>query len=685
VKRTETNAETALHRGGGHALLLEAATLVAEGAAPESVFATLAPGLAELLAADALALVRVAAGAPPTVLAAHPADSAFDPAAQVPIRVRGRCWGFVAVRWAAGGSGQSAASLQRLEEFCELMVTAVANAESREQLRRIAEEQAALQRIATLTARAHDPEEVFAVVATEAGRVLDAETTRLMRIDDLAQEALVVASYGPLDPGMEVGALVSLSGQTLTRMMIDAGTVVRVDTTALEPGQLRTRLEQRGVRTAVIAPIVVDGRIWGSLGASWRRETTIDGIEEHVAGFASAVATALREASDREAIRELAAAQAALRRVATLVAGGAAPAEVLRAIAVEVNELMGVDATILARFDPPGTTATVMALASSLPSWAREGDVVPLEGDSTLTRVHDSGRPARIDDYRTVSGRIAERQRGAGRVASAGAPVTVEGRLWGAVIATWTAARAMPVAAEERLAEFTELIAVAIANSESSAELAASRVRVMLAGDEARRQIQRDLHDGAQQRLVSLALQLREAQRRARALVAGDPSVEARFEQLVQAVTDAGEELQRTARDLYPAGLERGGLQRALRGLARRAAIPLTLAIELPLRLPEPLEVVSYQIVQEAIHDAIKHGQASALTVKLTYANDSLELALTDDGACDGEPVPGTGLLALRDRVEALGGRLETGSAHGQGTEIVMRVTSVSRLQRLLT
>jgi signal transduction histidine kinase len=706
------------------AILRRAATLVAEERSPREIFTSVAPELVELVDAETISLVRLGQERLPIELATYPergpgearrSELSFEsgpiveamrddgaPAlialeqgdlvdaevsqglrtvAGAPIVVHGRLWGMTAAGWRVDASELPGDPLGRLAEFCRLLVTSIANRDSREALRRVADEQAALRRIATLTAEARDPEEIFAVVVAEACRVLDADNARLMRVTDDGESGVIVATSGHPAAGFQVGMTVSLAGEAspdLTR----EGRTVRVDTARLADGWLRLRLGQLGFRTATHGPILVDDRLWGVLAVSWRAEEPIGRIEEYVSHFASSVATAIREASDREAIAALASAQAGLRRVATVVAQGAAPIEVFRVIAVEVKQLMGVDASMLTRFEPDGR-AVVLSHATAVPTPVNEGDVLSLVGDSATARVYRSGRPARITSYRGVAGEIAAIQRTVGHTSSAGAPVMIEGQLWGAIVATWRAEQPMPPGAEDRLAEFTALIAVAIANSESRAELAASRMRVVIASDDARRRVQRDLHDGAQQRLVSLAIQLREAQHSARKLVGDDKSIDALFEGFAHELTEAGEELQSLARGLHPAALDHGGLERALRSLTRRSPIPVTLTLNLAERLPEPLEIACYYVVSETLANAIMHARATTLAVDVEQVGDEVTLTASDDGVGGADATRGTGLIGLRDRVEALGGRLEVVSPAGGGTSIVMRVGSAQRVPPL--
>jgi len=223
----------------------------------------------------------------------------------------------------------------------------------------------------------------------------------------------------------------------------------------------------------------------------------------------------------------------------------------------------------------------------------------------------------------------------------------------------------------QRLLGFTELVAMAVANTESRAELAASRARVVAAADDSRRRIERDLHDGTQQRLISLALQLRAAQRR---LPAGQQDVAAQWSRTAHGLTDAIEELRAITSGLHPAVLEKHGLAPALRELVRRGSLPVRLDVQVSGRLPERVEVAAYYVVSEALTNAAKHARASAVNVKLSVAEDALRLVVTDDGAGGADPSRGSGLVGLRDRVEAAGGVLEVTSPPGVGTSLVATI-----------
>jgi signal transduction histidine kinase len=264
---------------------------------------------------------------------------------------------------------------------------------------------------------------------------------------------------------------------------------------------------------------------------------------------------------------------------------------------------------------------------------------------------------------------LAEMLARLGVVSSVATPVMVEGRLWGAVIVS--SREELPGDTEERLEKFTELVATAIANAESKSALDASRRRIVTASDETRRRIERDLHDGTQQRLVSLGLALRAAE----ATVPPDwPDLQADLSQIAAGLAGAVEDLQELSRGIHPAILSRGGLVPALRTLARRSAIPVELDVSTDVHVPEPIEVAAYFVASEGLANASKHAEASRIELSLAQIEGRLLLAIRDDGVGGADRARGSGLVGLTDRVEALGGSLDIESRPGAGTQITVRL-----------
>jgi len=386
------------------------------------------------------------------------------------------------------------------------------------------------------------------------------------------------------------------------------------------------------------------------------------GTEARLAGFTELAATAIASAQASVELRGFAQEQAALRQVATLVARAAPPEEVFAAVAAQAGRLLRADVTLMSRYDPDGEATVVGAWAAAGATPAPLGTRLSLGGRDLHTLVFRSGRPARMDDYGDASTAAAGIARTAGVRSAAGVPVSVAGRLWGVIgIAS---GHELPPDTEARLAGFTELVATAIANAETQAALAASRARIVATTDQARRRIERDLHDGAQQRLVSLALLLRAAQ----AALPETGDMTQRLEGAVSEVNGVLEELREVARGIHPAILTESGLRPALRALARRSAVPVSLDVRVPGRLPEPVEFAAYYAVSEALTNVAKYAHASAAEVEIAAGDGVLQVDVRDDGPGGADFGRGSGLLGLKDRVEAAGGWISLQSEAGAGT-----------------
>lgn len=376
--------------------------------------------------------------------------------------------------------------------------------------------------------------------------------------------------------------------------------------------------------------------------------------------------------ASRDELQLLLEEQAALRRVATLVARGGSPDEVFRAAAVEVGDLLGTDIAALVRYQPNAMLTIVSYGGQSRAPGVRVpvGRAVPLELSSLAEVVLETGHTAHHDVESSPEGQAAL-MRELGATSAIGAPVVVEGRLWGLLIAAWAEPDRAPANAEGRMAQFTGLLATAIANADSQAELIASRARVVTAADETRRRIERDLHDGTQQRLVSLGLELRAAE----AMVPDElEDLRETVSHTADGLAEALGDLQEISRGIHPAILSRGGLGPALRALVRRSAVPVELDIRGERRLPQQVEAAAYYVVSEAVTNATKHAHASVVHVDIRETDSALELSVRDDGVGGAELGKGTGLIGLRDRVEALGGKIELASPVGRGTSLEVRL-----------
>jgi signal transduction histidine kinase len=373
------------------------------------------------------------------------------------------------------------------------------------------------------------------------------------------------------------------------------------------------------------------------------------------------------------ALAALAAEQAGLRRVATLVAQGASADDVLAAVAGEIGRLLPADYAAIGRHDAEGAGIMIVG------SWSRDPDPVGHPAGSSgdvrnvVQLVERTGRPARMQ----LGGAASEPGGQASALQSAvGIPINVEGRVWGVVIAASTRNEPLPDDTETRLGSFTELVSTAIANAEAHAALTASRARLVVTADEARRRFGRDLHDGAQQGFVTVLLRLRQAQAR---VPADLPEVAADLDRATSELHRAIDELRDFGRGIHPAMLAEHGLSPALRALVRQSTVPVELDLQTVGRLPEPIEVATYYVVSEALTNAAKHGHASSVSVRVEPVSDLLRVGIRDNGVGGAEFGGGSGLVGLKDRVEALGGRITVRSEPAKGTALSIELPLTAR------
>jgi signal transduction histidine kinase len=543
----------------------------------------------------------------------------------------------------------------------------------------LAEEQAALRRVATLVARGAMPEEVFSAVTEEVGRLLSVEYAGLGRYEP-DRMMTIVAGSGRRGGEIPVGRRFGLGGKNVNTLVFETGRPARVDSYAEATGPLGATARQYAIGSGVGTPVIVEGRLWGVMATYSSLEETLPAdTEARLASFTELLATAIANAESRTRLSRLAAEQTALRRVATLVARGVPPEELFAAVTEEVGRLLGAHLAGMARYESDDAVAVTV-----LATWAAEGEQHPLvpgpwplEGGDLASTVFQTGRPVRIDDYHGVPGRIAAFVRDElGVSSSVASPIVVEGRLWGVLFLHSKQTR-QPLApdTESRLTAFTELIATAIANAESRAALAASRARIVAAADETRRRIERDLHDGVQQRLVSLMLELQSAQ----AMERGETGeLKAQLARTARGLAGVMEELREISHGIHPAVLSNGGLGPALRALARRSAVPVELDLRAGRRLPEQVEVAAYYAVSEALANAAKHARASVVQVELDTDDAMVRVAIRDDGIGGADPARGSGLVGLSDRIEALGGALEVTSSADGGTTLLIEIPAAT-------
>jgi signal transduction histidine kinase len=423
---------------------------------------------------------------------------------------------------------------------------------------------------------------------------------------------------------------------------------------------------------AIVRPIrraaTLTGRLAGGDLAARLPETGVGEIGALQCAFNDMGASLERS---RDELAALADEQAGLRRVATLVAQGASADDVLAAVASEIGQLLPADYTLIGRYDVQGTEVTTVG------SWSWDGNVAGLPttmgvgGRNVFALVWQTRRPARIAPDVATSGPVAPYRRALGIRTAVGVPIHVEGRLWGIMWAASIHGEPMPDDTEIRLASFTELVSTAIANAEAQAALTASRARIVITADETRRRFERDLHDGAQQRFVAAALRVRAAQE---AVPPDLPEVATELDQAAAELTGAIDALRDFAQGIHPAILAEGGLQPALRKLARHSTVPVDLDVRTNGRLPERVEVAAYYVVSEALTNAAKHGHASSVTVRVEAAGDLLRVAIQDDGVGGAQFGRGSGLVGLKDRVEALGGGITLQSEPAAGTSLTVEL-----------
>jgi signal transduction histidine kinase len=352
-----------------------------------------------------------------------------------------------------------------------------------------------------------------------------------------------------------------------------------------------------------------------------------------------------------------------LTRLAQLIARGASPTELFTAVTMEIRQRYTATTARLIRYESDGS-ATVLANDGTVGTHVRVGGRWANYPECGLTQqIWRTGRPARVNDYRSLRG--GEFYVTEGLIGAVGVPIRVHGALWG-LIAIGSATGALPPDAEERLAEFTELTATAVATAQGRAEIAASRARIVAASDEVRRRIERDLHDGVQQRLMTLAMRLTAMAE----CTAASSRMRADLQDASNHLMTVMEEVREIARGIYPAILAQAGLGPALRTLARRSSAPARVRANLGSRLPREVEVAAYYVVSEALTNAVKYSRAQLIDITAEVRGPVLKVTVTDDGIGGADPTRGSGLIGLTDRVEALGGRLWLHSPHGDGTRI---------------
>jgi signal transduction histidine kinase len=369
-----------------------------------------------------------------------------------------------------------------------------------------------------------------------------------------------------------------------------------------------------------------------------------------------------------DALEELVRQHAALQRVAILVARQPSTVEVFAVVTREAGMLLRARMTALLRVESPQTAVIVAG-------WAQDATPVPvgsrgvLDGRGLVGRILRTGQAVRLEDFDDVGGAVAAEMRSLGISSGVAGPIVLGGRIWGALSAAWPHGERMPVDAEDRVAAFAELVSYAIDNAETRDELLASRARLVEAADEQRRRVVRDLHDGAQQRLVHAIMTLQLAHGR------GDAPPELR-RLVVEALEDtraAVDEVRELAHGIHPAVLTHRGLTAAVEALADRAPVPVH--VDIPeQRYPAFAESAAYFVAAEALTNVAKYARASTARVTATRRADALVIAIEDDGVGGATPTQGSGLSGLQDRVAAFDGTLIVDSPPGAGTRIRAKI-----------
>ena len=590
-----------------------------------------------------------------------------------PIVVQGQLWG-VAVATTRGEEPLPADSEPRMQEFTELVATAIANAQARREVATLADEQAALRRVATLVAEGVPPPEVFAAVARELGQLLGVDSTHLARYEPDGT-VTGVGSWSPHGNSAPVGIHVPLDGTTVTSLVHASGRPARLDGYEQASGEIADIIEGLGIRSSVGTPITVDGQPWGVMVASSNRPEPLAGdTEARIAAFTDLVATAISNTEARTETRRLADEQAALRRVATLVARGVPPGELFDAVAAEVGSLLGTDLATLFRYEGENTVRMLSIWTSDSES-LETPETWGVEELGLSRSTAEDNWTGRVDDWTQFSGPLARFVRDvAGVTSSVSSPIVVEGRLWGALAVHSRQDEPLPSDTEVRVSEFTGLVATAISNIQARSELSASRARIVVATDEERRRVVRDLHDGAQQRLVHTVVILNMA--RSALEDEGENAAELVSEALQHAEEATGE-LRELAHGILPSVLTDGGLRGGVGALASRMPVPVENAVSVD-RLPPAVEATAYFVVAEALTNVAKHSQASHAVVTAEMGDGTLRIEVRDDGV-GGANAAGSGLVGLADRLAALNGTLRLKSPADGGTLVAADIPVLQR------
>ena len=689
--------------------LRRVATLVAQGAEPERLFDAIAVEASRILGVDAISLIsydadtkmftQIAAthgpraamanggrwslddspigyliiktGQPgriddwahlPGPIAARHRENGLGQAVSAPIMVDGTLWGHIAAFGEAGEILPPGCET-RLADFAQLMATAIANVQARDELRSLSESQGALRRVATLVAQGAEPKTVFTAVAVEAARILGVGAVSLISYDaDTEMFTKIFGTHGQRSPVPD-GTTWPVAECPEGALAVRTGRPARVDNWASIPGEIAARHRAEGFGQAVAAPIIVNDAIWGHIAAYGEADEILPpGCEMRLADYTNLMASAISNAQVRDELRSLAEQQGtALRRVATLVAQQASPGTIFNAVAREASQALRVPRVDVGRSHEDGSVTLLGSTAGR--DLGRDHAFIK-SGEYVAGKVMETGHAARIDDWATLPAPDAEAAAAEGFRSVVGAPIFVEGTLWGVIVVL--ADEILRDDTETRLTDFTHLVASSISNVQARNNLIASRARIVTASDETRRRIERNIHDGIQQRIVALGLNLRAVRTRSPL----PREAQAGLDEVARDLEAVLEDIRVFSQGLHPALLSRSGLGPSLRALARRSPIPVNLDVAGGTRLPEPIETAVYYVVSEALANAAKYSQASEVSVTVLSDQAGVRATVADDGVGGAALGRSSGLIGLVDRVEALGGKFTLESPVGRGTTI---------------
>jgi signal transduction histidine kinase len=527
-----------------------------------------------------------------------------------------------------------------------------------DQLEQAADEQAALRRIATLVAGGATEADLAAAVSLEVGALFGAQSAAVVRWD--GDTIRVIGSWSS-DPARvrPAGAVVSYGGDTITARVVKTEAPARIDSPDdLQTDFARERWTELGWQASIGAPIIVDRKVWGVVAASRKEpgDPFPHGDEERLRDFSALVAQAIVNAEARSETAALVAEQSSLRHIATLVAAGHAQSAVLDAVSDAAGRLFGAASVTLVQWQGVHDEVVVTE------AWNAPGST-PVEHESLYHPDPDGPTLSVLETGVAARGFESSPERGPLSVIAA--PVIIARSLFGALTAARPVEDPFPAGAEIRLRSFADLTAQSIANERAQTELRASRARIVQSADEARRRLERNLHDGAQQRLVSVSIALRLVEQ----MIESDPSTaHVVLHEASSELSEALQELRELARGLHPAALSDHGLDPALGAVAARAPFPVDISGIPESRLPGAVEAAIYYVVSECLTNTARHAAASSATVALSCTFDSVTVEIADDGNGGATLEPGTGLSGLVDRVEALGGELTVSSPRGAGT-----------------